>query len=170
MMTITTAEPIDETMIEPRRVPEPLDNETLQRMMDEHMCYVHTHHGSGPDIDLSLYIISDFDFSGLNLIGMHAQRTTFHRCRFVGTDLYTADFGYTVAPGADFRGATLAKAVFYEADVSGANFDGANLIQTDFMDCDLRGATFRHADFTGGLVSDCNTEGAVFGPEYVQII
>jgi len=154
----------------PRLKPETLDNETLQRMMDEHMRYVHAHHGSGPDIDLSLYIISDFDFSGLNLDGMHAYKTTFHRCRFVDTDLSTADFGYTVAPGADFRGATLVKAVFYGADVSGANFDGANLIQTDFMHCDLRGATFRDADFSGGLVSDCNTEGAVFGPGYVQII
>lgn len=157
-------------MDEPRRVPEPLDNETLQRMMDEHMHYVHAHGGSGPDIDLSLYIISDFDFSGLILCGMHAQRTTFQRCRFIGTDLYAADFNRTVAPGADFRRAILAKAVLNEADFSDANFDGANLASVDIMDCDLRRATFRNADFTGGLVSDCNTEGAVFGPGYVQII
>lgn len=154
----------------PRQVSEHLDNETLQRMMDEHMRYVGAHGGSGPDIDLSLYIISDFDFSGLNLSGIHAQRTTFHRCQFVGTDLYSADFNRTIAPGADFRMAVLAKAVLNEADFSGANFDGANMASIDIMDCDLRGATFRDADFTGGLVSDCNTEGAVFGPGYVQII
>lgn len=154
----------------PRVVPEVLDNETLQRMMDEHTDYTKAHNGEGPDIDLSLYIISDFDFSGLNLRGMHAQRTTFHRCRFVGTDLYTADFGYTVAPGADFRRAVLAKAVFNEAELSGANFDGANLIRTNFMDCDLRGATFRNVDFSGGWASDCNLEGAVYDAQHFDIV
>ncbi len=159
----------EETPTEVRKVPEPIDNETLQRLVDEDLFYLHTHPGASSKLELSLYIISDFDFSGLKLYGIHAQRTTFHRCRFVGTDFYGADFDGTAAPGADFRGAGLAKAVFNEANLSGANFDGANCASADFMDCDLRGASFRNADFTGGLVSDCNTEGAVFGPGYVQI-
>ena len=158
-----------------RLVPDPLDNETLQHMIDEQIHKIDAKHGLGHGLslpvleDLSLYIISDFDFSGLNLQGIHAHRTTFHRCRFVGTDLYGADFDETAARGADFRRATLAKAVFSEADLSGANFNRAILIQTSFMNCDLQRATFRDADFSGGLVSDCNTEGAVFGPGYAQI-
>ena len=166
-MTETRAE---DTPIEVRKVPEPIDNDTLQRLVNEDLRYLHENPGADSTLELSLYIISDFDFSGLDLRGIHAQNTTFHRCRFVGTDFYGADFGGTKAPNADFRGAVLAKAEFYEADLSGANFDGANLIRTNFMDCDLRGATFRNADFSGGLVSDCNTEGATFGPGYVQII
>lgn len=157
-----------DTLNEIRKTPQPLDNKTLQHMMDEHMRYVHDHNGASPDVDLSLYIISDFDFSGLILRGIHAYKTTFYRCRFVGTDFYYSDFSETVAPGADFRGAILAKSVFSEADVSGANFDRANLVQTDFMDCDLRGATFRDVDFAGGMISDCRTEGAIYDPEKVQ--
>ena len=167
MMTTTDAAP--------RLVPEPLDNETLRGMIDDQISKDDAEHGAEHGLnlpvleDLSFCIISDFDFSGLNLSGIHAQNTTFRRCRFVGTDLYGADFSRTIAPEADFQRAILAKAVFSEADLTRANFDDANLIQTDFMDCDLQGATFRNADFSGGLVSDCNIEGAVFGPGYVQI-
>lgn len=156
-------------------VQQALDDETLQRMIDDQRRKDDAKYGVGHGLnlpvleDLSLYIISDFDFSGLNLSGIHAYKTTFHRCRFVSTDLYGADFSHMIAPRADFQQAILAKAVFSEADLSSANFDDANLIQTDFMNCDLRGATFRNADFSGGLVSDCNIEGAVFGPGYVQI-
>ena len=159
----------------PRLVPEPLDNKTLQHMIEEQIRKDDSKYGVGNGLglpvleDLSLYIISDFDFSGLNLSGIYAQKTTFHRCRFVGTDLYGADFSHTIAPGANFQRAILAKAVFSQANLIGANFDDANLIQTDFMNCDLRRATFHNADFSGGLVSDCNTEGAIFGPGYVQI-
>lgn len=160
----------DDTVAEVRKVPEPIDNETLQRLVDEDVRYLRERPGADSTLELSLYIISDFDFSGLNLSGIHAQNTTFYRCRFVGTDLFGADFYGTVAPGADFRGAILAKSVFYEADVSDAIFDGANLIQTDFMDCDLRGATFRDVDFSGGIISDCQTEGAIYDPEKVQVV
>ena len=152
-----------------------LGNETLQRMIDEQTRKDDTKYGVGHGLnlpvleDLSLYIINGFDFSGLNLSGMHAYKTIFHQCRFVGADLYGADFDETVAQEADFRQATLAKAVFSGADLSGAKFDNANLIQTDFMNCNLKGATFRDADFSGGLVSDCNIEEAIFGPGYVQI-
>jgi uncharacterized protein YjbI with pentapeptide repeats len=163
------------TSAAPRRVPEPLDNKTLQRMINEQVHKIDAKYGLGHGLslpvleDLSLYIISDFDFSGLNLQAIHAYRTIFHRCRFVGTDLYGADFDETSAHGADFQQAILAKAVFSEANLSSANFDNANLIQADFMNCDLRRATFRGADFSGGVVADCNTEGAIFGPGYVQI-
>lgn len=157
-----------DTVTKIRKIPEPLDNKTLQRMMDEHMRYVHAHDGASPGVDLSLYIISDFDFSGLILRGIHAYKTTFHRCRFVGTDFYYSDFSETAAPNADFREAILAKSVFSEANMRGANFDRANLIQTDFMECDLREATFRNVDFSGGMISDCQTEGAVYDPKKVQ--
>ncbi|WP_223654455.1 pentapeptide repeat-containing protein [Hymenobacter psoromatis] len=159
----------------PRQVLEPLDNETLQRMIAEERRKMVAKYGpSGPDLpvldDLSLYFISDFDFSGLNLCGIHAHKTVFQRCRFVGADLFGADLSEMVAPGADFQRAILAKSTINDADLSSANFDDANLIRTDFFNCDLRGATFRNADFSGGIVSGCNVAGAIFGPGYVQIM
>ena len=150
------------------QVPEALDNATLQRMMNEHMKEVDANNGEGTDLDLSLYIIANFDFSGLSLSGVHAYKTVFQECRFVGTDLYTADFSNTVAPGTDFRKAVLAKSVFYGANLSGANFDGANLMRAYFKHCDLRGTTFRDVDFSGGMISDCQMEGAIYDPEKVQ--
>ncbi len=160
---------ITSTTAEVRKVPEPIDNDTLQRLVDKDLRYLRENPGASSNLQLSLYIISDFDFSGLNLSGIHAQNTTFHRCRFVGTDFYGADFDGTIALGADFRRAGLAKAVFNEANLSGANFDGANCASADFMNCDLRGATFLNVDFSGGILSDCNTEGAVFSPGFVPI-
>lgn len=159
----------------PRRVLEPLDNETLQRMIDEEGRKMAAKYGpSGPDLpvldDLSLYVVSNFDFSGLNLCGIHAHKTVFHCCRFVGADLFGADLSETVAAGADFQRVILAKSLISGADLRNANFDNANLIQADFFNCDLRGATFRNADFSGGIVSNCNIEGAIFGPGYVQIV
>lgn len=155
-------------MAEVEQVPEILDDETIQRMMHEHTKEVDANDGQGTDLDLSLCIISNFDFSGMNLSGIHAYKTVFQECRFVGTDLYTADFSDTIAPGADFRKAVLAKSVFYGANLRGANFDGANLIRAYFKHCDLRGATFRDVDFSSGMISDCQTEGAIYDPEKVQ--
>jgi len=143
-------------------VQEVLDNETLTRILESHALNLESNGREGQEADLSCYIISDFDFSGLRLSGIHAQDTTFHRCCFHRTDLYGVDFSGAAAPSADFRDAVLAKAEFHRADLHGANFDGANLVQTFFLDSDLRGATFRRADLAGTSFSGSEVIGAVF--------
>lgn len=148
-----------------RIVPKPLNHEELQRMIDDQIHVKKVEYGDGHDLnlavldDLSLYIISDFDFSRLNLSGIRAYKTTFHQCRFAGADLYHSFFDETVAPGADFQGAVMVKSVLTSADLRGANFDGANLIRAEFMHCDLRGATFHNVDLETVFFLDCKLEG-----------
>lgn len=145
-----------------------LDNETLTQMLESHARY----HASarqdgqereGEEAQLSLFSISDFDFSGLSLYDIHhIYNTTFHRCRFRGTDLFGVVFDEIAAPAADFREALLAKAEFYRADLRDANFDNANLLRVFFLNCDLRGATFRGADLSCAGFTGNEIEGAVF--------
>lgn len=139
-----------------------VDNEALTYLLESHARKLEYGRQEGQEAELSFLIISDFDFSGLRLSGIHISGTTFHRCRFRRTDLYGVVFDEIAAPAADFGSAVLAKAEFYDADLRDANFDGANLVQTFFLNCDLRGATFRGADLADTSFSGSNIEGAVF--------
>ena len=139
-----------------------VDNETLIHILESHARRLKHGRQEGQEADLSLLIISDFDFSNLSLSGIHISGTTFHRCCFQRTDLYGVVFDEIAAPAVDFGSAVLAKAEFYDADLRDANFDGANIVQTFFLNCDLRGATFRGADLADTSFSGSNIEGAVF--------
>lgn len=150
-----------------------LDNETLTQMLESHARSLEPagqdgqgregQEREGQEAQLSLFIISDFDFSGLSLYDIHhIYNTTFHRCRFQRTDCYGVVFDEIAAPAADFREAVLAKAEFYDADLRDANFDSANPIRVFFLNCDLRGATFRGADLSCASFSGSELEGAVF--------
>ncbi len=143
-------------------IPEALSHEALRCLLEAHARYIETAGKEGQPADLSSYLITKYDFSGLNLAEIHAQHTVFDQCRFVGTDLYAADFSYTSAPGADFRNAMLGKAEFYEADMPHACFDGAYLGSANFIRTNLQGAAFRKADLNNTTFDECNLTGAVF--------
>ena len=139
-----------------------LDNETLTRILESHALNLETSGREGQEADLSRYVISDFDFSGLDLSSIHIYGTTFHRCRFQRTDLYGVVFSEASAPSGDFREAVLAKAEFHGADLQGANFDGANLIRALFLGCNLRAATFQGANLASTSLSGSDVAGALF--------
>lgn len=151
-------------------VPKPLSHEALRCILEEHAEYVATQGQQGKEAGLSLYIVEDFDFSGLNLAEIHLYASVFLRCLFVNTDLYYTDFGRTQAPGGNFRGAMLAKATFYKADLRGACFDGASLTSASFLKSDLTGATFRRAELNSTSFSDSDMTGTVFDPEVPLVV
>lgn len=146
-------------------VPKPLSHEALRHILEEHAEYVATQGQQGKEAGLSLYIVEDFDFSGLNLAQVHFYASVFLRCRFVNTDLYYTDFDSAKVPGGDFQGAMLAKSIFYEADLRGACFDGASLTSASFLESDLTGATFRRAEINSTSFTDSDLTDAIFDPE-----
>ncbi len=148
----------------------PLSHEALEHILQEHARYVATQGQQGKEAGLSLYIVEDYDFSGLNLAEVHLYASVFLRCRFVNTDLYYTDFGHTQAPGGDFRGAMLAKATFYQADLRGACFDGASLTSASFLKSDLTGATFLGAALNSTSFSDSDMTDTVFDPEVPLVV
>jgi uncharacterized protein YjbI with pentapeptide repeats len=139
-------------MAEPKR--EYLTHDRLRRLLEER--------ARGQDVDLSLYAIEDFDFSGLDLHDVAWFKSALLHCRFEGADLSGGRFSQTQAPEGDFRRANLVKAEFYEADLSGAVFDGARLGRAFFNRCFLRGATFRRADLHDASFQGCDLTAAVF--------
>lgn len=60
--------------------------------------------------------------------------------------------------GADFEGAFLSGADFFEADLTGAKFDGAFLAHADFFGAKLDGSTFRNADLSLNIESPSERE------------
>lgn len=55
-----------------------IDSAALTHMLERHVLNLESHGREGQQADLSCYIISDYDFSGLNLSSIQAQDTTFH--------------------------------------------------------------------------------------------
>jgi len=146
----------------------PLSHERLRAILEAHARHVATQGQEGQRADLTLRIVKDFSFTGLDLWDGKdpLYGTVFLRCRFVGTELYTL-FMDVSAPGADFQKANLAKSEFWDCNLSGANFDGAGLLRVNFFDCDLRGATFRGANLSTVSFRGSDTEGAIFDSGFV---
>jgi len=142
----------------------PLSHEGLRAMLEAHSHYVATHGQEGQKANLSLCIVEDFDFNGLDLYEVEEpiHASVFVRCRFVGTDFYFTRFQDVSAPGADFQRALFPKAELWDCDLSNANFDDTDLLRVNFFGCNLRGATFRGADLSLVSFSGSDLEGAVF--------
>ncbi len=158
------------TNLETHLAPKFLSHEALHFILEEHTVYVATQGKQGKEADLSLYIIEDYDFSNLNLAGVHFYASVFIRCQFVNTDLYYTEFDAAKAPCGNFQGAMLAKASFYEADLSDACFDGAKLTSASFLKSDLMRATFRFAEIDSTSFTDSNLTDAVFDPTVPQSV
>ncbi len=148
----------------------PLSHEALEHMLEEHAKYVATRGRQGKEVGLSLFIVEDYDFSGLDLAQAHFYASAFVRCRFVNTDLYYTDFDSAQAPGGDFQGAMLAKATFYQADLRGACFDGASLTSASFLESDLTGATFLGAELNSTSFTGSDMTDTVFDPEVPLVV
>lgn len=139
-----------------------LDGETLRSMVARHVLHTETHGEEGKEIDLAYCVINGYDFSGLGLSSLQAQGTIFNDCRFVGTDLFYANFSNASARGTDFQSALLAKAEIWSSDLSGASFTGANLLRADFIECELQETVFHGANLSGASFSECSLTAADF--------
>lgn len=145
-----------------KKKPKFLTHDAIHQILLAHAQYIDSGGKEGAWADLSLCVIEDFDFSGLDFQDTHLQNSSLIRCRFVSTNLSGAVLDETHAPGTDFRDANLVKSEVFETDLRGACFDGANLTRGFYLESDLRGATFRGADLFGATFSKCDLREALF--------
>lgn len=146
-----------------KHIPRLLSHDELQRMLEEHARFNATDGREGQQLDLSGYVIEDFDFSTHDVENLiHARGSVFTRCGFRGCDLYHVYFNDSKLIAADFRDAMLAKAEFHGVDASRACFDNAKMGSAEFIEANLSGAAFRNADLYSCIISNCDLTNAVF--------
>lgn len=97
--------------------------------------------------DLSNCVLSEIDFSGLNLRGFRLTGADLSRCKFTQADLSHAD---------------LADAIAVHANCESVNFDGTVLSRVDFSDSVLPGASFRGAEVSGTRFDRCDLSGSIW--------
>jgi uncharacterized protein YjbI with pentapeptide repeats len=96
-------------------VPQLLSHAELQKMMSDHEVYHARQEGkNGKMLDLTCYIIKDFDFSNQNLVEIDAYNSIFIRCKFIGCDLYHSYFSGSEFIDVDFSDSILVKAELYK--------------------------------------------------------
>ena len=101
---------------------------------------------SGINLDGMAFVGWPLNLSGTTLDGASMQQTTLALANLSGASLKNVK-----APGASFRGATLAAS----GNLAAATFAGSstNLQGADFVDADVSGASFASADLTNAVFS-----------------
>lgn len=135
--------------------------DSLNSMLEEHYIYQTSLGKLGKRVDLSICVIEDFDFSGIDLSNIFAIGSIFNRCKFRNCDLYGTIFDESKFIGADFSGANLGKANFYQVVAKNACFDNTNCA-AEFDESNLSGSTFRNVNFGGASFVDCDLTDAIF--------
>ena len=139
-----------------------LNRESLCSMLEKQLAYQASEGKLGQRVDLSVYIIEDYDFSGIDLSSIFAIDSTFYRCKFVNCDLYSTIFTKSKFIEVDFTGANLGKTEFCRVKARNACFDNTNCGSAEFDEADLSGTTFRNANLNGASFVDCDLTNAIF--------
>jgi uncharacterized protein YjbI with pentapeptide repeats len=144
-------------------VPKSLSHAELNEMLLKHKLYlVNQEKEEGEMLDLSGYIIEDYDFKKQDLSSIDARISVFTRCTFAGCDLYHVYFSGSEFIDVDFSDAVLVKAELYNVKAKNTCFDRANLRRAEFMSTQLVDVSFRNADLGDGVLSESELVRTVF--------
>ncbi len=143
-------------------VPRPLSHIELQKMILEHQKYRSSKGKEGKLIDLSDYVIEDFNFSGQDLNCINARISIFLRCKFTNCDLSGSYFSDSEFIDVDFSDAMLVKTELYDVKARNTCFDRANLRRAEFMGAELVDVSFRNADLGGGILTESELIRTIF--------
>jgi uncharacterized protein YjbI with pentapeptide repeats len=144
-------------------VPEPLSHAELNKMIMEHEIYCKsTEEKAGEMLNLTCFVIEDFDFSRKDLSSIDAYNSVFIRCKFTDCDLYHVSFSGSEFIDVDFSGAILVKAELYDVKATRTCFDRANLKRAEFMSAKLIDVSFRNADLGEGILSESELVRTIF--------
>jgi uncharacterized protein YjbI with pentapeptide repeats len=143
-------------------VPRPLTHNDLNRMMLEHNNYRSSGGKEGQILNLTSYVVEDFNFSKQDLSGIDAYNSVFIRCKFTGCNLAYSHFSGSEFTDVDFSDAVFVKAELYDVKAEKTCFDRANLRCAEFMSAKLVDVSFRNADLGGGILSDSELTRTIF--------
>jgi uncharacterized protein YjbI with pentapeptide repeats len=126
--------------------PEILSHVQLREMLQEHDKGNDSNWEEGEKIDLSGYIIEDFDFSSRSLVCIAARYSIFIRCNFSGCDFYGSYFNNSEFIDVDFSDTILVKAELNCIKAKNTRFDRANLFRAELQDVTMVDVSFCDAN------------------------
>lgn len=100
------------------------------------------------------------NFSGANMVNIHARQASLRYSDLTFTDLSGADLTGANLANADLAGSLLLSANLVGADLSGANLENANLSSANVTEADFTGAHLLGASLIGSQMSAANLVGA----------
>jgi uncharacterized protein YjbI with pentapeptide repeats len=145
-----------------------LSHADLNEMLSKHNLYLSsTAKEEGEIMNLTGYIIENFDFSGQDLSSINARISIFNRCKFICCDLCYTYFNGSEFIDVDFSDVVLVKAELYNVKVKNTCFDGSNLRRAEFMSTQLIDVSFRNADLGEGILSESELIRTIFDGENI---
>jgi uncharacterized protein YjbI with pentapeptide repeats len=122
------------------------------------------------ELDLSGAQLIRCEFGPVRMARIKMHRARLQDCKFVDSELYSADFGEVVMMKCVFEGYSHATvslsrtdwtgATLFDVNFNRANMYGAVLRNAVLVRCDLRGVNLCSADLTGARLVGCETTGA----------
>lgn len=101
---------------------------------------------------------NNVDFSEAVMIGFESVKASFIKTTFKNTLLSKAKFNVqrtNVWSGVPYQKSDRDLSKFVLLDMSNANFTGADLTEAEFFDCNLNGANFNKASLVGAKIASC---------------
>jgi uncharacterized protein YjbI with pentapeptide repeats len=126
--------------------PEILSHDKLQEMLLKHDKGNDSNWAEGETIDLSGYIIEDFDFGSRSLVCIHARDSIFIRCNFTGCDFYGSYFNGSEFIDVDFSDTIWVKSELNCIKAKNTRFDRANLFRAELQNVKLVNVSFHNAN------------------------
>ena len=141
---------------------ESLSSDQVKQKLTAHQSYLESKGREGQCLDLSHYVIENFQFDGLDLSEVVAQGARFKNCSFKRVNWSGGNLDSVSAQACSFDDAILVKAEFFEANLAQSTFVGANLNRAEFIECDLSSVNFENAQMAGAVVAESRLTGASF--------
>jgi hypothetical protein len=121
------------------------------------------------ELDLTGAQLLRCEFGPVRMARMRLHKARIQACKFVDSELYSADFSSVVMMKTTFEGyshATVSlsrtdwtSAALFDVNFNGANMYGATLRNAVLVRCDLRRVNLCSADLTGVRLVGCETTG-----------
>jgi len=110
---------------------------------------------------------SNFDFSGLSLIGVNFQGCNLTGANFTGCSLYETNFRSATLDQSIFRNAILDRAILRSVECTAADFSecegtGVNALSATFAQSKFVNSKFLRGDFENAEFRDCNLSNVNF--------
>jgi uncharacterized protein YjbI with pentapeptide repeats len=130
-----------------------LSHDRLREMLLKHDRGNDSDWAEGETIDLSGYIIEDFDFGSRDLACINARGSIFIRCNFTGCDFYGSYFNDSEFIDVDFSDTCFVKAELNGMKAKNTRFDRANLFRAELQNVELVDVSFCGANLDHAFIN-----------------
>jgi uncharacterized protein YjbI with pentapeptide repeats len=139
--------------------PEILSHAELIEMLLKHDRGNNSNWAEGERIDLSGYIIEDFDFERRSFCCINARDSIFIRCNFIGCDFYGSYFN-----GSEFIDVDFSDTIWVKAELNGIIAQNTRFDRANFFRAELQYVKMLDVSFC-----DANLERAfIYKPELIR--